>query len=220
MVWNCKRWRAVGLAAAILAWAGAVLAGGLEEELGRNDVRVRTAVLDGIEIANQSLRDLGTGTSTTLVAAIVRDRQVRTFHIGDSAAWICGQRGAMKLQTMPHSPIGMALEAGFVDEKEALHHEDLNLVSNVIGSPDMRIEIGSYQSIAPKDTLLLASDGLFDNVLESEIIEIIRTGSVAENLLKLWQLTEKRTAAAHRGKPSKPDDFSAILFRPATPNSG
>ncbi len=186
----------------------------------KDDARLRTAVLDGIESANRALRELGTGTSTTLVAAIVRDNQVRTFHIGDSSAWICGQRGAMKLQTTPHSPIGMALTAGFVNEKEALHHEDLNIVSNVIGSSDMRIEIGSQQTIAPRDTLLLASDGLFDNVLESEIVEIIRTGSVADGLLKLWELTAKRMAGAHKGKPSKPDDFSAILFRPGTPNSG
>ena len=186
----------------------------------KEDAPRRTAILDGIEQANHSLRELGTGTSTTLVVAIVRDQQVRTFHIGDSSAWICGQRGVMKLQTTPHSPIGMALEAGFVNEKEALHHEDLNLVSNVIGSSDMRIEIGTYQALAPKDTLLIASDGLFDNVTEREIIEIIRTGSVADGLRELFELTAKRMAGAHKNKPSKPDDLSAILFRPAAPSSG
>ncbi len=183
------------------------------------DAKLRAAVLDGIESANKALRELGTGTATTLVVAIVRDNLVRTFHIGDSSAWICGQRGAVKLQTMPHSPIGMAREAGFVDETEALHHEDLNrLVRHRL--VEMRVEVGSYQSIAPRDTLLIASDGLFDNVLESEIIELIRTGSVDDGLLKLWELTSKRMAGAHKGKPSKPDDFSAILFRPATPSSG
>ena len=184
------------------------------------DAHMRTAILDGIESANSALRELGTGTSTTLVVAIVRDQQVRTFHIGDSAAWICGQRGVMKLQTTPHSPIGFAVEAGFVNEKEALHHEDLNLLSNVVGSSDMRIEIGSYQSLAARDTLLIASDGLFDNVLESEIVDIIRTGNVSESLLELWQATERRMAGKDRNKPSKPDDFSAILFRPAAPSSG
>ena len=186
----------------------------------KDDARLRTAVLDGIDSANQALRDLGTGTSTTLVAAIIRGQQVRTFHIGDSVAWICGQRGVMKLQTTPHSPIGMALEAGFVNEKEALHHKDLNLISNVVGSSDMRVEIGSYQTLAPKDTLLIASDGLFDNVTESEIVEIIRTGGLSENLQQLYDLTAKRMAGAHKNKPSKPDDFSAILFRPAAPSSG
>lgn len=180
-----------------------------------NDALLRNAILDGIDNANASLRELGTGTSTTLVVAEIRDQQVRTFHIGDSSAWLCGQRGLVKLQTTPHSPLGFALEAGFVNEKEALHHEDLNLISNVVGSADMRVEIGSRQPLAPKDTLLIASDGLFDNVLENEIVEIIRTGSVADNLRELWQLTARRMAGAHKGKPSKPDDFSAILLRPA-----
>ena len=130
----------------------------------------RNAILDGIDNANRALRELGTGTSTTLVVAEIREQQVRTFHIGDSSAWLCGQRGLVKLQTTPHSPLGFALEAGFVDEKEALHHEDLNLISNVVGSADMRIEIGSRVPLAPKDTLLIASDGLFDNVLEGEIV--------------------------------------------------
>jgi serine/threonine protein phosphatase PrpC len=185
-----------------------------------DDALLRNAILDGIDEANGSLRELGTGTSTTLVVAEIRDQQVRTFHIGDSSAWICGQRGVMKLQTTPHSPVGFALEAGFVNEKEALHHEDLNLVSNVVGSADMRIEIGSRLPLAPKDTLLIASDGLFDNVLESEIVEIIRTGSVADSLLQLWQLTARRMAGTAKTKPSKPDDFSAILLRPTATANG
>lgn len=183
-----------------------------------DDAVLRNSILDGIDDANRALRELGTGTSTTLVVAEIRDQQVRTFHIGDSSAWLCGQRGLVKLQTTPHSPVGFALEAGFVDEKEALQHEDLNLISNVVGSADMRIEISSRLPLAPKDTLLIASDGLFDNVLESEIVEIIRTGSVADSLEELWKLTAKRMAGAHKNKPSKPDDFSAVLLRPASNN--
>jgi len=192
-----------------------------EVKTARNDdTALRNSILDGIDKANKALRELGTGTSTTLVVAEIRDQQVRTFHIGDSSAWLCGQRGLVKLQTTPHSPVGFALEAGFVDENEALHHEDRNLISNVVGSADMRIEIGSRLPLAPKDTLLIASDGLFDNVLESEIVEIIRTGSVRDSLAQLWQLTAQRMAGEHKDMPSKPDDFSAILLRPGTPGNG
>lgn len=195
----------------------------LEGELqavDNEDAHVRTAILDGIERANASLLKLGTGTATTLVVAEIRDGHVRTFHIGDSAAWICGQRGVIKLQTTPHSPVGFAVEAGFMDEREALGHDELNVISNVVGSNDMRIEIGSRMALAARDTLLLASDGLFDNVLEEEIVEVIRTGSVADSMQQLLTLTQQRMAGTDAGKPSKPDDFSAILFRPASPSSG
>lgn len=190
------------------------------ERVSDDDAHVRTAILDGIESANSSLLQIGTGTSTTLVVAEIRGQEVRTFHIGDSAAWVCGQRGVMKLRTTPHSPVGFAVEAGFMQEQEALGHAERNVISNVVGSNDMRIEIGSRYQLAPRDTLLIASDGLFDNLLETEIVDIIRTGSVAENIRELWRLTAKRMAGTEAEKPSKPDDFSAILFRPALPTSG
>jgi serine/threonine protein phosphatase PrpC len=184
------------------------------------DNHVRTAILDGIENANSSLLQLATGTATTLVVAEIRAGNLRTFHIGDSAAWVCGQRGVIKLQTTPHSPVGFALEAGLMNEAEALGHAELNVISNVVGSTDMRIEIGPRLQLAARDTVLLASDGLFDNVLESEIIDIIRTGSLADSIVQLFELAQRRMAGIEPDKPSKPDDFSAILFRPTPPSSG
>jgi serine/threonine protein phosphatase PrpC len=178
------------------------------------DARVRTAILDGIEAANRALLEMGTGTATTLTVADIRDGQIRTYHVGDSAAWLIGQRGVIKLQTTPHSPVGFGVEAGLIDEDEALDHEELHEISNVVGSNDMRIEIGPRFPLAARDTLLLASDGLFDNVLQDEIIEIIRKGPVAEAVEALWDLARRRMLGEDDSKPSKPDDFSAILFRP------
>jgi serine/threonine protein phosphatase PrpC len=178
------------------------------------DARVRTTVLDGIEITNQNLLDQKTGSATTLIVADIRDRLVRTYHVGDSSAWVVGQRGAIKMQTTPHSPVGFAVEAGLIDEAEALNHDELHIISNVMGSNDMRIEIGTQMPLAARDTLLLASDGLFDNVLQSEIVGIIRKGPVAEAITELWKLARQRMDGSEKDKPSKPDDFSAILFRP------
>lgn len=184
-------------------------------EVEDEDARVRTTILDGIETANSKLRELGTGAATTLIVADIRDQQVRTFHVGDSVAWLVGQRGVIKYQTTPHSPVGFGVEAGLIKENEALEHEDLHVISNVIGSNDMRVEIGSKIPMAALDTLLVASDGLFDNVLPDEIVDIIRTGPVGEAAARLCELAQQRMYNSSAGKPSKPDDFSAILFRPA-----
>lgn len=184
-------------------------------EVEDEDARVRTAILDGIETANAQLRDMGTGTATTLIAADIRDEQVRTFHVGDSAAWLVGQRGVIKYQTTPHSPVGFGIEAGLIDQDEALEHEDLHVISNVVGSNDMRMEIGSKIPMAPLDTLLVASDGLFDNLIAEEIIEIIRTGPVGAAAAELCELAQQRMYRGSKDEPSKPDDFSVLLFRPA-----
>jgi serine/threonine protein phosphatase PrpC len=180
--------------------------------------RLRTAILDGIEAANQAVLDLGTGSASTLALAELGPGYVRTYHVGDSILLMCGQRGALKFLTTPHSPVGFAMEAGLINESEALQHNELNLIFNVIGSADMRIEIGSELPIAPRDTLLLASDGLTDNVLQNEIIDKIRTGPVDQALRAITDLARSRMADEKPGQPSKPDDCTAILLRPKNPH--
>ena len=179
-----------------------------------NGPRLRTAILDGIEAANQAVLDLGTGSASTLALAELGPGYVRTYHVGDSILLMCGQRGLLKLLTIPHSPVGFAMEAGLIDESEALQHAELNLIFNVIGSADMRIEIGSELPIAARDSLLLASDGLTDNVLQDEIINSIRAGPAGEALGAIMHLAQNRMTEEKPGQPSKPDDCTAILFRP------
>lgn len=176
---------------------------------------LRTAILDGIESANQAV--LKAGGASTLALAEIGPDYVRTYHVGDSIVLQCGQRGALKSTTTPHSPVGFALEAGLLNEKEALNHEHLNLIFNVIGSIDMRIEIGSMQKLAPRDTLLVASDGLADNLMQEEIISTIRKGSLDQAIGAVTRLARGRMDREHPGKPSKPDDFTALLFRRRAP---
>lgn len=179
--------------------------------------KLRTAILDGIEAANKIILDLGIGSASTVALAEIGPGYVRTYHVGDSILLICGQRGRIKMMTTPHSPVGFAMEAGLIDESEALHHDELNLIFNVIGSNDMRIEIGSELPMAPRDTLLLASDGLTDNVLQEEIVGAIRMGPLDVALRKLTDLAQGRMARQQADMPCKPDDYSAILYRPHPP---
>jgi serine/threonine protein phosphatase PrpC len=182
--------------------------------------KLRTAILDGIEAANQAVLDLGNRSASTLALAEIGPGYIRTYHVGDSILLLCGQRGLVKLQTTPHSPVGFAMEAGLIDENEALQHNELNLIFNVIGSADMRIEIGSELPIAARDTLLIASDGLTDNVRQEESVEIIRKGSIEKAVIGLTEIAQNRMSTEAPGRPSKPDDFTAILFRPQPARKG
>ena len=137
----------------------------------------------------------------------------RTYQVGDSEALVVGQRGRIKSQTMAHSPTGFAVEAGFLDQREALHHEERHLVSNFIGTADMRIEMGAAVDLKPRDTVLLASDGLTDNLHLHEITEIIRKGSLGSSMQTIAGLAQRRMSQESKDQPSKPDDLSIILFR-------
>jgi PPM family protein phosphatase len=176
---------------------------------------LRTAILNGIESANQKVRALGTGAATTLALVEIQERTIRPYHVGDSAILITGQRGKLKLQTIPHSPIGYAVEAGLMNEQDAIHHEERHVISNVIGSDQMRIEIGPPTEMAPRDTLLLASDGLFDNLLPDEIVAKVRSGPLEEAVADLVTTAQQRMANENGSAPSKPDDLTVIAYRPS-----
>jgi serine/threonine protein phosphatase PrpC len=178
-----------------------------------NEVGLRAAILDGIERANAVVNELGIGAATTLAAVEICDGWARPYHVGDSMILVVGQRGKIKLQTIAHSPVGFALEAGVIDEREALHHEERHVVSNVLGTRDMRIEVGSALRLARHDTLLIASDGLFDNLRVDEIVEQIRKGPIASCAARLAAVARRRMTEPAAGEPSKPDDLSFVIFR-------
>ncbi len=174
---------------------------------------LRTAILNGIEAANTAVLELANGSATTMTVITVEGRYVRSYQVGDSEAIVVGQRGRVKLQTTAHSPTGYAVEAGFLDQREALHHRHRHLVSNFIGTADMRIDVGASITLDLRDTVLLASDGLTDNVHADEIIELVRIGPLAEVINSVVSRAEQRMTNARGGEPSKPDDLSLILFR-------
>jgi len=178
---------------------------------------LRTAVLNGIEAANVAVRELGNGSATTLIVVTIEGRAARAYQIGDSEALVIGQRGLVKLQTTAHSPTGFAVEAGFLDHREALHHEDRHLVSNFIGTADMSIDVGALVELAAWDTVVLASDGLTDNLHIEEIIELTRKGPLDKAADTLVEKASARMSSAKSGQPSKPDDLSVILFRKPKP---
>ena len=189
------------------------LAEALEQALASGGT-LRAGILDGFEKANEAVKDLGVGAATTLVAVEIDDQRARSYHVGDSMALIVGQRGKLKLQTVSHSPIGYAVEAGWLPEDEALHHEDLHIVSNMVGSPEMRIEIGPNLRLRPRDTVLLASDGLFDNLPSQEVADLVRKGPLTDVAAALAAECDRRMRIPDAGQPSKPDDLTFVLFRP------
>lgn len=177
---------------------------------------LRSTVLDAIEKANQEIVGWGIGAGATLVVGLLADDTVRIIHVGDAEAVICSNRGRIKFSTVAHSPVAMALEIGVLDEHEAMHHEDRNIVNNHVGSRQMRIEIGPRITIGLHDTLLLGSDGLFDNLMLSEIVELIRGNDLSKRAENIFQRANERMLSPGVNLPNKPDDLSVLMFRQRT----
>ncbi len=193
---------------------------GLARCLSQPTELVRAAILDGFEAANRAVLDLGSGAATTLSVVEIAENEgrleLRSYHAGDSGVVCCGNRGKLKLSTIPHSPVGYGVEAGLIDVEAALHHDDLNLVSNMIGMADMRIEMGSALRLNQLDTVVVGSDGLFDNLHQVEIIECVRKGPLRHAAGRLRKLAQERMSGVAPG-PSKPDDLTFVVFRSRMP---
>lgn len=174
---------------------------------------LRSAILNGIEEAHRTLLRCGRGGGTTLAVAELQKRSFRPYHVGDSMIYLIDSTGSVKFQTMPHSPLGYAIQAGLLSEKEAMRHPERHIVSNAIGFPGMKIEIGPEIEIGKGDTLLLTTDGMVDNLFIHEIGEIVRERSLAKMAQKLAEESRARMLGQCPGKPSKPDDLTFIAFR-------
>jgi serine/threonine protein phosphatase PrpC len=175
---------------------------------------MREAILNGVEQADEKISAMGLGAATTVAIVEIRGREVRPYHVGDSMTLITGQRGRIKYLTVPHSPVGYAVEAGLLDAEEAMYHEQRHLVSNVVGTPHMHVEIGPKVTLAARDTLLVGSDGLYDNLQVDEIAGIIRKGPLSSAAGALAAQCRTRMQEYQPDRPHKPDDMSFILFRP------
>jgi serine/threonine protein phosphatase PrpC len=195
------------------------LVAALREAGDSDEPSARPAILNGIEAANRVIRDLGVGAATTIAAVEIRGGMIRPYHVGDSLILVVGQKGKVKLQTVAHSPVGYGVEAGLLDETEAMHHEDRHVVSNIVGSHEMRIEVGPQLKLAPRDSVLIASDGLADNLLVEEVIERVRKGPLLDAVRLLASDALLRMSRREGSAPSKPDDLTILAFRP-NPSKG
>lgn len=185
------------------------------EEAIAADHELRVGVLDGFEAANQAVRHLGVGAGTTLTAAAIEEGLAQICHAGDSEALLTGQRGRIKYQSLSHSPVAYAVESGLLESREAMHHEERYIVSNLIGTEQMHIDVGPRLALARRDTLVIASDGLFDNLYANEVVELVRRGPLEWAAAALAQRAVHRMDHPVEGEPSKPDDLTFILVRPA-----
>ena len=175
-------------------------------EAGRE---LRDGILDGFEHANAAILEAGTGAGTTLAVVELGGGSFRTYHVGDSSILHCGGGGRLKHQTLLHSPTGYMVEAGMMSPGDALVHEERHLVSNIVGSRAMSIDLGTSRAIRPRDTILLASDGLFDNFETAEVVEGVRKGALPTATTDLVARCRERMSSGGQA-----DDLTVLCWRP------
>ncbi|USN98789.1 MAG: protein phosphatase 2C domain-containing protein [Phycisphaeraceae bacterium] len=171
----------------------------------------QAGVLAGFDAANRAVLDMRVGAGSTLTAVLIDGPRARVFYAGDSPALVTGQRGAIRFIASPHSPTGFGVEAGLMTEHEAIGHDERSLVLNIIGTPEMFVQVSPPVDLKPRDTVLLASDGLSDNLLTDRIVDLARVGRCDRAVEALAGATRRRMETHAEGHP---DDLTIMLYRP------
>lgn len=182
----------------------------VEERLPRREM-----VLAAFEKAHNDIKALGLGAGTTLTVAEVTPETVRFYNAGDSFGLLMGGMGTLKFKNVEHSPVGYCLEAGAITEQEVIGHPAAGVVLNALGIDPVRVEITQEMELARRDHILLASDGLTDNVLNSQICDDLRRGSLEEKMSKLVDGARLQMSK----EKGKPDDLTMVLVRLADEDS-
>ena len=122
-------------------------------------------------IENESNR----GMATTLVMAYIRNEEGYIANIGDSRAYLFRQ-GDLNRITIDHTYVNELISKGVITEEEAEHHKQKNVITKALGA-EQNVAPDFYKiSLAKGDILLLCSDGLYGEVDNGKIVEILSKG--------------------------------------------
>ena len=186
----------------------------LTDTLYRSPTVDAAMISEAFASASAAVLRLGHEAITTLVVALITDGQVRTWHCGDSTALLTGQRGRRKLRTIDHTPPGLRAGEGRMSFDDVHYDAERHLLVSALGIEPLHIEHSGPVRLAARDTLVLASDGLFDNLLDGEIAELVRKGPLLASVTALAERAMQRMRRANGDESGKPDDLTVLVFRP------
>lgn len=132
--------------------------------------------------ANQVLYNLAqsdpakAGMGTTLVAAIVREKQARMLiaNVGDSRAYL-HRRNRFNQVTADHSWVEAQVRAGLLTRAQAERHPQRNLITRALGiRPEVEVDLFEVK-LRAGDQILLCTDGVSGELSDQEMAHIVGT---------------------------------------------
>lgn len=136
-------------------------------------------------------RRKGMGTTSTVV--VLLGNQIVLGHVGDSRAYYLLGNTITQL-TSDHTYVEYLIAKGVVSESERDTHPDGNIITKALGThkvldPDTFIAKKTFNAHAK---LLLCSDGLYEYLKDSEMLELINENAPSVATKKLIQLAKSR----------------------------
>ena len=173
-----------------------------------SEVRKGAGLVDAVQQAHRSVIDASEeghgaqGMGSTVVVLQVRGEEFEVAWVGDSRAYLWS--GELRQISRDHSYVQKLLDSGAITEEEALYHPNRNIITQSLGSDLSDVVVDNIAGrFCRGQKILLCSDGLNDELQDSEIAFILKEGGDDQTLVnKLIQ-----AALTHGGK----DNVSVLL---------
>ena len=173
-----------------------------------DDEEVENWLIDTVLEAHQIVKRMANmdedtkGMGTTVAIAVVIEDDVYLCHVGDSRIYLYDCH-CLKQVTKDHTLVNELIERGAISIEEGKNHRQKNVLMQALGV-DMDI-VPEMKKVSLKGrNILICSDGLYNNLTDQDILQILCQKDKVENKVKAL-INE---ANAHGGS----DNIAVVLI--------
>lgn len=137
-----------------------------------NRVPISKALAAAVQQANAEVLAQVPEGGTTLSAVAIEGEQAHIVHVGDSRIYFIMKDGIEQI-TRDHSLVQRLVELDQISQAETADHPQKNVLYRAVGQSET-LEVDTLtRRLAPNSRILICSDGLWGQISEDEIHEIV-----------------------------------------------
>lgn len=133
------------------------------------------------------------GMGTTCTALLLQGEYAYSAHVGDSRLYLL-RDGAIYLMSEDHSQVMDMVRSGLLELSEVRRHPDKNVITRALGRQP-EVEVSTWPRPLPLragDGFVVCSDGLYDQIEDNEICDVVRARSAASACTELVRIAKER----------------------------
>ena len=133
---------------------------------------VQEVLTEAIAAANHAISQLEGEPGTTLTSVLVMGHSAYVAHVGDTRVYYL-HHGELRQITQDHSLVERLVQLGQISAAEAQEHPQRSFLYRAVGQgPELDVDT-HFLRLQEDSYLLLCSDGLWNQVSEKEMVEVI-----------------------------------------------
>jgi serine/threonine protein phosphatase PrpC len=159
----------------------------------------RDRLIEGFTLAHETVADVARnnpecqGMGTTCTAVAIHRDNAYFAHVGDSRLYLL-RDSAISCLTYDHTAINHLIEKGAITQDEAVGHPQQHILTAALGiSSDVKADVSeSPIPLMVGDVLMLCTDGLWNQLGDPELFNIIKSSVLGEACKELVEAAKKR----------------------------